>query len=120
MENPCDESFIRGAAAAFVESVAATIVGIASSGAVFMSRFPGKRGLATRRRSFAAARRCNFNGGVRILNRNRYRRARCCERRAFTGLRNGEEMPVICPTCQMFSKHPCRPPATLHGVVFDI
>jgi hypothetical protein len=33
-----------------------------------------------------------------------------------------EDMPVICPTCQVLPKaRPCRrPPATLHGVVFDI
>jgi len=59
MENPCDESLIRGAAAALVWSVAAVVVDTVRSGAVFMSRFlrpraRGKRGSATRRRSFAA------------------------------------------------------------------
>ena len=29
-------------------------------------------------------------------------------------------MPLICPTCQVAFEAPCRPPATLHGVVFDI
>ena len=62
------QSFIRGAAAALVGSVAAIVVGMAGSGAVFMSGFPSAsarqaRGSATRRRSLAAARRCNFNGG---------------------------------------------------------
>jgi tryptophan-rich sensory protein len=52
------------------------------------------------------------------------RRARCrAGPWAFYKLRNDELVPLICPTCQMFSrvKHPrWRPPATLHGVVFDI
>jgi len=43
MENPCDESFIRGAAAALLWSVVAIAVGIVRFGAVFMSRFPGIR-----------------------------------------------------------------------------
>jgi len=55
-------------AAALAGAVAAIVVGIARSGAMFMSRFPGTRarqarGLATRWRSFAAASRCNFNCG---------------------------------------------------------
>jgi hypothetical protein len=37
---PCDESFIRGVAAALVGSVAAVAVGKLRSGAVFMSIFP--------------------------------------------------------------------------------
>ncbi len=40
MENPCDESLIRGAAAAVVGSVAAIVFGMARLGAVFMSRLP--------------------------------------------------------------------------------
>ena len=44
---------------------------------------------------------------------------------AFDELRDDGLVPVICPTCQMFSKdrskHPgWRDQATLHGVVFDI
>src|SRR5882757_9518556 len=39
MENPCDKSFIRGAAAALAGPVAAIVVDIVRSGAVFMSRF---------------------------------------------------------------------------------
>ena len=45
MEKPCDESFIRGVAAALVGSVAAVAVGKLRSGAVFISIF-----LATRRK----------------------------------------------------------------------
>ena len=41
-------------------------------------------------------------------------------RRAFTGLRDGEEMPLICPTCQRAFDASMPAPATLHGVVFDI
>ena len=67
MENPCDESFIRGTAAALVPSVAVIAVGIVRSGALFMSIFPGRRAesarFATRRRSFATASRCHFNCG---------------------------------------------------------
>jgi hypothetical protein len=42
--------------------------------------------------------------------------------RAFNGLCDDEGVPLICPTCQVLPpKRPCRrPPATLHGVVFDI
>ena len=36
MENPCDSSFIRGAAAGLVWSVAAVVVDVVRSGAVFM------------------------------------------------------------------------------------
>jgi len=44
---------------------------------------------------------------------------------AFDELRDDGLVPLICPTCQMFSKdrsnHPgWRDQATLHGVVFDI
>jgi hypothetical protein len=42
------------------------------------------------------------------------------ERRAFTGLRDGEEMPLICPTCQLAFEASMPAPAPLHGVVFDI
>jgi hypothetical protein len=42
------------------------------------------------------------------------------ERRAFTGLRDGEEMPVICPTCQLAFEASMPAPTPLHGVVFDI
>ncbi|HVR59444.1 MAG TPA: hypothetical protein VMT72_21745 [Pseudolabrys sp.] len=67
MENPCDSSFIRGAAAALVWSVAEVVVGIVRSGAVFMSGFLEARAASARfghaqaivRRSD----RCNFNGG---------------------------------------------------------
>src|SRR6266702_2754542 len=42
--------------------------------------------------------------------------------RAFNGWCDDEGVPLICPTCQVLPpKLPCRrPPATLHGVVFDI
>jgi hypothetical protein len=43
MKKPCGESLMPGAAAAFAGSVAAVVVGMARSGAVFMSRFPGTR-----------------------------------------------------------------------------
>jgi hypothetical protein len=47
MENPCDESFIRGAAAALVGSAVVIVVGMAArSGAVFMSRFLKAAGAA--------------------------------------------------------------------------
>ena len=99
--------YSRGAAA-FVGSVAVIVVGIVRSGAVFMSRFPWfrprarqARDLATRGRSpprWAGA----ISMWVRMLSRNRNRRAAMvAARRAFTGLRDDEEMPVICPTCQL-------------------
>ncbi len=41
MANPCDSSFILGAAAAFAGPAAVIVVGmVAGSGAVFMSGFP--------------------------------------------------------------------------------
>ena len=48
MENLCDRSLIRGGAAAVVWSVAAIVVDIVRSGAVFMSRFPGRRAASAR------------------------------------------------------------------------
>src|SRR6266545_2518901 len=42
--------------------------------------------------------------------------------RALNGLCDNEGVPLICPTCQVLPpRRPCRrPPAALHGVVFDI
>src|SRR5882757_7580747 len=59
MENPCDRRFIRGGAAALVRSVAAIVVDMERSGAVFMLRFLEERARQARssvtsRRSFAA------------------------------------------------------------------
>jgi len=48
MENPCDESLIRGAAAALAWSFAAIIVDMVRSGAVFMSISPGRRAESAR------------------------------------------------------------------------
>ena len=48
MANPCDRNFIRGAAAAFVGSVAVIVVGM-GSGAAFMSGFPEVTGAASAR-----------------------------------------------------------------------
>ena len=41
---------------------------------------------------------------------------------SFSGSWNDEIVPLICPTCQIFgpNRRMRRPPATLHGVVFDI
>jgi hypothetical protein len=41
---------------------------------------------------------------------------------SFSEFRDGQIVPLICPTCQIFGsiRRPRRPPATLHGVVFDI
>src|SRR5712671_1991815 len=63
---------------------------------------------------------------TRTFHRLQDRRARCWARLwTFYRLRNDGPVPLICPTCQCFSrhrpKHPCqRLRATLHGVVFDI
>jgi hypothetical protein len=79
---------------------------------------------ATRRRSFAAASRCNFNCGEHCEPQSDRNSPLLAKRRAFTTLRDDERMAVICPTCQVaceaLAKRPCRPPATLLGVVFDI
>jgi len=48
MENPCEESLIRGGAAALAGAVAAIVVGIVRSGAMFMSGFPGTRAASAR------------------------------------------------------------------------
>jgi len=72
MENPCDESLIRGAAAALVWSVAAVVVDVVISGAVFMSRFLEERARGPSARfghAQAIVRRgdlCNFQWWVRI------------------------------------------------------
>jgi hypothetical protein len=41
---------------------------------------------------------------------------------SFSEFRDDEIVPLICPTCQVFgpNRRLRRPPATLHGVVFDI
>ena len=41
---------------------------------------------------------------------------------SFSEFRDDHIVPLICPTCQIFgpSRRLRRPPATLHGVVFDI
>jgi hypothetical protein len=46
-------------------------------------------------------RESNFNGGFKDLSRNRTDAPAGAERREFTGLRDDEEMPLICPTCQI-------------------
>jgi len=71
-----------------------------------MSRFPqgmraGRaRGSATRRRSFAAVIPAISMVGE-DLSRNRNDAPAIAGRRAFTGLRNDEGMPLICPTSQV-------------------
>jgi hypothetical protein len=65
MENPCGRSLIRGAAV-LVGSVAAIVVGHSGLGSgvhVEISWQHRNARLTTRRRSFVAAIRCNFNGG---------------------------------------------------------
>jgi hypothetical protein len=41
---------------------------------------------------------------------------------SFSGFWDDEVVPLICPTCQVFGPNGRlrRPPATVHGVVFDI
>ena len=59
---------------------------------------------------------------VGIFAQNHTERHAIAGPRAFSGLCDDEGVPLICPTCQVLPpKRPCRrPPATLHGVVFDI
>jgi hypothetical protein len=58
------------------------------------------RGSATRRRSFAAVIPAISMVGE-DLSRNRNDAPAIAGRRAFTGLRNDEGMPLICPTSQI-------------------
>jgi len=108
MEKPCDESLIRGTAAALVGSVAVIVVGIVRSGAVFMSRFRGTREASARFGHAQAIVRCaeavQFQWWVRIFRPQSDRYARYCRATALSGLRDGEEMPLICPTCQLAFK----------------
>ena len=70
------------------------------------------RGSATRERSFAVASRCNFNRGQGFFCLQSRRSARCRGGPwAFDDLRDDELVPVICPTCQMFSKDRSSRPA---------
>jgi hypothetical protein len=56
-----------------------------------------------------------------MLSRNRNRRDALLRNDGrLQGLREGEEMPLICPTCQRAFDASMPGAATLHGVVFDI
>jgi hypothetical protein len=104
MENPCDSSFIRGAKAALVWPVAAVVADIVISVAVFMSGFLEDRvGHAVRfGHAQGIARRggwCNFNVGEEFSVGPDA--PAIAGRRAHAGFRNGERMPLICPTCQI-------------------
>jgi hypothetical protein len=101
--------------------------GSVDCGSACPSSSPGARlsagsALAVSQIGFAAAARFGALGGVlpdSVLSDSK------SPRRIFRrGLNScdDEDMPVICPTCQVLPKaRPCRrPPATLHGVVFDI
>ena len=103
---PCDTSFIRGAAAALVWSVATIAVEIVRSGAVFMLRsLAGARGQrAVRPR--AGDRSPRRSGAISIVGENfsasiATDAPASAGRRAHTGFRNNERMPLICPTCQL-------------------
>ena len=88
-------------------------------------RIGSARGSATREAIIRRSEPLQLQLWVRICLQSR-RRGRCREGPwAFYKLRDGEIVPLICPTCQNVfagcSKHPCqRHHATLHGVVFDI
>ena len=82
----------------------------------------GGVGLGCQQIRFAAAARFGALGGV--LPDSVLSDSKSPQRIFRRGLNScdDEDMPVICPTCQVLPKaRPCRrPPATLHGVVFDI
>ena len=82
MENPCDESLIRGTAAVLVRSVAAIAVGAVDSKAMFMSILSGTRAASARfGHAQAIVRRgepVQLQFWVRIFGRNRNRSARYC------------------------------------------
>jgi hypothetical protein len=70
-----------------------------------MSRFPGTREASARFGHAQAIVRCaeavQFQWWVRIFRPQSDRYARYCMATALSGLRDGEEMPLICPTCQL-------------------
>ena len=102
MEKPCDESFIRGVAAALVVSVAAVAVGRLRSGAVFMSISLGTRRKRARLGNAQAMARCSdfqLSKGF-VCNRDEGRRYS----RPIGSLRDDEIVPLICPTCQVFAE----------------
>src|SRR5712671_7479307 len=83
----------------------------------------GKQPGAARTEKAFKTSRANPNSIVgRDFRPNHTERRAIAGPRAFNGSCDDEGMPLICPTCQVLPpKRPCRrPPATLHGVVFDI
>jgi hypothetical protein len=71
-----------------------------------MSKFPGwrarqARGSATRRRLFAAVIPAISIVGEDFRPQSQTDAPAVAGRRAFTRLRDDEEMPLICPTCQV-------------------
>jgi len=101
MEKPCDESFIRGVAAALVGSVAAVAVGKLRSEAVFISIFLATRRKRARLGNAQAMARCgDFQLSKDfVCNRDRGRRYS----RPIGSLRDDGVVPLICPTCQVFA-----------------
>src|SRR5215207_7508568 len=100
MEKPCDESFIRGVAAALVGSVAAVAVGRLRSGA-FMSIFLGTRRKRARFGNAQAIARCGdfqLSKGFCVQSRRGRRYSR-----PIGSLRDDGVVPLICPTCQVFA-----------------
>src|SRR5450631_2414852 len=131
MQNPCDKSFTRGAAAALVRPVAAIAVALLRSGTVFTSISPRARIGSTRFGNAQAIIRrgepvqLQFFGRMFCLQSHRSARCRAGSW-AFCKLRDDGIVPLICPTCQNVfvgfaqSIHASDHHATLHGVVFDI
>src|SRR6266702_5787198 len=87
-----------------------------------LQRHRMKRPGAARTEKAFKTSRANANSIVgRDFRPNHPERRAIAGPRALNGLCDDEGVPLICPTCQVLTpRRPCRrPPATLHGVVFD-
>src|SRR5882724_10480620 len=110
MENPCDKSFIRGAAAALVRPVATSAVALLRSGTAFMSIFPQARASEAR----AVRQRANDHslwragatsaGATSIVGKDFLPaiapKGPLLGRAMGVVLRDDGIVPLICPTCQ--------------------
>jgi len=91
----------------------------------FLARARARKraGSATRRRSFAAVSRCNFNC-LEGFSAAIAPKSPLLREGDYKDCGDDEGMPLICPTCQLFFFEAFMPPAgcllLCMGVVFDI